>query len=113
MLRVRGDEFFHWLEDLAGYTVVRSKGNFVYARMGDTDSLTATESLVGRVDPKALGLVPGLLPSLEKRNLVRFQALGIKLISDDFTPVPAKGTVKNLVILCRFKDHTLKEHTRP
>jgi len=33
-VRLKGDEYFHWLEDLDGFTVVRAPDKrFVYARL--------------------------------------------------------------------------------
>jgi len=62
-LRVRGDEHFHWTEDLAGYTVIRSKGWYEYARVNPQGRLVATGLKVGLNNPRAGGLNKGLLPS--------------------------------------------------
>ena len=52
-LRVRGDEHFNWTEDMAGYTVVRSKGWYEYARVSPQGRLVATGLKVGLNNPRA------------------------------------------------------------
>ena len=49
---VTGDEFFHWVHDAEGYTVIRDpmSGYFVYARVA-ADTLASSGYVVGRVDP--------------------------------------------------------------
>jgi len=58
----RGDEHYHWYEDSAGYTVVLTGGDYRYATLDANAELVATEWGVGRDDPAAHGLAPGLQP---------------------------------------------------
>lgn len=115
-LRLRGDEFFHWHEDTNGFTAVLQDDRYVYARLDAQNRLVPTESQVGKVDPRTLGLVPATLPPPELRP---------KNLNQGLTPyrpwatrrgtrgnIPAKGTVKNLVLLCKFSDHAFGVHTR-
>jgi len=119
ILHLRGDEFFHWQEDTNGFTVLRDANTFVYAGLDQNKGLVATSWQVGQVDPRTKGLAPHLLPPPEARQAN---------LNDDQKPyrpwaahrkggagqnVAASGTVKNLVILCKFSDHTLGVHTRP
>ena len=59
-LRVRGDEHFHWFEDLAGYTVVLDQGRYVYAQLDGQGLLAPTAKEVGKVNPKTDGLAGDL-----------------------------------------------------
>ena len=61
-LRVRGDEHFNWAEDLDGYTVIRTRGWYEYARLDAQGRLAPTGIKVGLNDPEAFGLSRGILP---------------------------------------------------
>lgn len=112
-LRIRGDEWFHWLEDLQGYTVILDQGAYVYATLDAQGLLAPTGLAVGATDPGAAGLTKGMLPSSPVRAQLRQQAQGAPSPPTDLPQrVPPRGTVKNLVILCKFSDHVLGTHTR-
>lgn len=112
-LRVFGDEHFHWYEDLRGYTVVASAGTYVYATLDDRGRLAPTPWVVGKADPVAAGLAEKVFPpekvfaELQAESLPQPAARGGPLRA-----VPPSGTVKNLVVLCKFSDHTFGVHTR-
>lgn len=101
-LRVRGDEHFNWNVDANGYTVVRHRGWYEYAKLNPQGKLVGSGLRVGHSNPDAAGLQKGLLPSSAVR------ALGAKTVSSTSTPqaVPPLGEVKNLVVLIRFSNHT-------
>ncbi|MCG8403716.1 MAG: M6 family metalloprotease domain-containing protein [Phycisphaerales bacterium] len=117
-LQIRGDEYFHWFEDQEGYTVIRNERNYVYATLNERGELAATEFEVGKVDPATIALAKGVLPTSEIRQSLRQKALpmfpiGAPRAAASPSNVPPSGTVKNLVVLCMFNDHTLGVHTRP
>jgi M6 family metalloprotease-like protein len=117
-LRLRGDEFFHWMEDMEGFTVMPVGDAYVYAALDAQNSLVPTEWNVGQRNPRSEGLVPRLLPPREARPTSLNGEL--KLHRPWLTPKPKGvgkniapvGTVKNLVILCKFSEHTFGTHTR-
>lgn len=118
-LRLRGDEFFDWTEDLQGFTVIRDKGRYVYATLAAEGTLAASSFEAGKVDPARVGLVPGVLPVAEKRGTNLNGALQpyrpwIKAAGKSGAKINVlpNGIVKNLVILCMFSDHNLATHTR-
>jgi M6 family metalloprotease-like protein len=112
VLRLRGDEFFHWHEDAGGYSVVRTGDRFVYADLDEAGDLSPTPWMAGAADPAAKGLARGILPPPERRvkNLN-----GAQKAYQPWAAVPkgaarnitASGTVRNLVILCMFSDHNV------
>jgi len=67
-LRLRGDEYYMWMEDEAGYTVVKDEatGQYVYAQLDKTGTkLEATDKVVGSVSPVTSSLAPKILPPVE------------------------------------------------
>jgi len=127
-LKIRGDERFHWFEDTKGYPVIRKNKEFFYAQPDSAGRFIATGHKVGKVNPAALGLTKNIrpvkdTPALFERKIPPAKANSINgpalLPPGESGPsgaparVPAAGTVKNLVILCKFSDHVIGTHTRP
>lgn len=116
-IRVFGDEHFNWYEDMAGYTVVPDHGLYVYAQLDAQKRLAPTHHVVGKADPAALGMTRKLLPPPAVRNAMREQTFVVpseipNTHGAHLRAVPPSGNVKNLVVLCKFSDHTLGVHTR-
>ncbi|MHC4698469.1 MAG: hypothetical protein ACYTFA_17185, partial [Planctomycetota bacterium] len=111
-LNVRGDEYFNWWEDLDGYTVIRDGDRYLYAQLDAKGELAATEWLVGKVDPAAVGLARRILPSRDVQNSVRTMRMssGVSLDDQVGRAVPrAIGSLKNVVIMLQFADHVDRE----
>lgn len=113
LLNVRGDERFHWFEDTEGYTVVREKGRYAYAQLDSNGRLKATALTVGTDNPKAAGLKKKILPSIEVRRSLLPALMSGESSMPPPEKVPPAGTVKNLVVLCMFSDHTIATNARP
>ncbi len=45
VLRLRGNERFHWQEDANGYTVLLDGGRYVYARRGPDGNLAGDDNI--------------------------------------------------------------------
>ena len=112
-LHIRGNHALHWQEDLSGYTVVREHGNsgrYVYAKRGPSGHLIPTVHEVGRVNPKALGLQKRVLPSAAVRALMRANGPAGQSSEEASIGQPflesGPQTLRNLVVLVRFADHT-------
>jgi M6 family metalloprotease-like protein len=112
IVRPYGDEFCHWYEDVNGFSVVTDRGRYVYARAAANGGLAPTTLVVGRDNPRAAGLTEKLQPTAQfisgQRQIFQTSAASSPVVSR----VAPNGNVKNLVILCRFSDHTLGVHTR-
>jgi M6 family metalloprotease-like protein len=106
-LYARGDEHFNWMEDPDGYTVVRNKGWFEYAERGPSGHLNPNGMIVGRDNPRAVGLQKHILPS----PAIRAQSAKVSGAGGSGSGASApqavgpSGTVKNLVVMIRFSDH--------
>ena len=106
-LHVRGDERFHWLEDTSGYTVIRDRGRYSYARLDKNGKLQPGPLTVGIDNPNATGLKKRILPPVHVRRSLRPALMSGTSSVAPPARVPPTGTVKNLVVLCMFSDHTI------
>lgn len=98
-----GDEYYNWLHDAEGYTVIQDPetGYYVYADLAD-GKLVPTHLIPDQDDPAAAGLVPQLNISPEARTQIRSEFLA--LAPDGISDAPSTGTVTNLVIFICFAD---------
>jgi M6 family metalloprotease-like protein len=104
-LLASGDEFYNWLHDKDGYTIMRNPatGWLVYADKVN-GRLVPTEFVVGRTDPRSLaqaGLRKNLLDDPKPRGNVLALPEG-----EPIANVPKTGTINNLVVAIRFSDQT-------
>lgn len=109
-LLLSGDEYFHYLSDKDGYTVVIDPKTdlAVYADLS-RDKLIPTQHVVGKSDPKSLGLTPRLLPSgTSIRQAIEADPT---YLAGREGHAPTTGTLNNLVIFIRFLDQA--EYTQP
>lgn len=115
VLRVKGDPILNWFEDLEGRTVVHDRGSYVYAQLDAGGWLAPTRLRAGRDDPRSAGIRPGVFPTRAAVQAFR-QRLLLQGMSGASTPglspggappeaIAPVGSVKNLVVLCRFSDH--------
>ncbi|HNX86415.1 MAG TPA: M6 family metalloprotease domain-containing protein [Bacteroidales bacterium] len=100
---VSGDEYFNWLHDQEGHTIIQAEDGFFYYAQKSGDQVVPTAYRVGTVDPAQL--------SLEK--WVKISPSEYQKRRDFFTrdidrsvKAPHDGTLNNLVIYIRFNDDT-------
>lgn len=100
-LTEKGDPSFVYYQDRAGYSLMRVKDTFEYARLDlKTGHLVPSGHVWGSVDPATVGIPPG----------VRFSSRHIRGIGRDNeasgpSPQPALGEIPILVIPMRFSNH--------
>ncbi len=110
---LRGDEFLHWNEDVNGFTILKDSktASWVYAAKDVAGNLVPSAAVVGRDDPRQVGISQRLLPdgAVAKSKVQR--SARSQVFSEDGGPVklPPTGTMKNLVLLVEFAD---KPHSR-
>ena len=108
-LLASGDEYYNRLHDARGFTVVRDPvtGFIVYAQEID-GRLQPTGFIVGRDDPAAAGLTPGLMP--DPRTLPSPDELypmphrHAQVRTMGLTNAPAFSSIHNLVVFISFAD---------
>jgi M6 family metalloprotease-like protein len=98
-----GDEFYNWLHDKDGYTIVRNPatGFLVFADKVN-GKLVPTEFIAGRTDPQFLvqaGIQKRLLDDPKPREPIFGLPQGEPIVN-----VPKTGTINNLVVYIRFSD---------
>jgi M6 family metalloprotease-like protein len=103
-----GDEYLHWNEDAAGFPVVKSVDGlwWVYARE-DMGRLMPTSYVVGRADPRSVGLskpdVARMRAAIQPRPMLQ-KGTGAQ-------KAPSAGTMRNLVVLVNFSDLAITRST--
>jgi M6 family metalloprotease-like protein len=109
-----GDEFYNWLHDRDGYTIIQSQedGFYYYAKLVD-DDLVPSAYMPGSVDPIAVGLSPWT--NISPQKMQRFRADFLENEIPEKPQIPGykalsssknTGTLNNLVVYIRFSDQT-------
>lgn len=106
-----GDEYYHWLHDHNGFTIVRDPetGFFVYAVL-DQDELVPTPWIPGIHNPEDNNLTPWLKIPAEKMYALRQTRFPIPQLKGAMSATNT-GEMQNLVVFIRFADQ--EEFTRP
>ncbi|MBM2813621.1 MAG: hypothetical protein HW421_383 [Ignavibacteria bacterium] len=105
-----GDEYYNWLHDADGYTIIQhpQTGYFTYAVLNDGGDIVSSQNIVGRVDPNSLGIQKWLTISAEKmmqrRSLFDMPAKPIANKKKDMPQVANIGTIQNLAIFIGFSN---------
>jgi len=103
-----GDEFYSWLHDENGYTIVQDQTNgfYCYAELID-DQLMPTNFLPGADDPQISGLAPdiNLPPEILEQNIDIFtENVPASITREDFVNVQGQVQINNIVVYIRFAD---------
>ncbi len=105
-IHIRGDEFLHWNEDVAGYTVVQDavSKDWVYAELNsDGTELVPTSTRVGSVRAESLSVPKRLMPA-QKIEKAAAQKASQMEATVSRTALRTSGTVRQLVLLVEFSD---------
>ncbi|MBN2460580.1 MAG: M6 family metalloprotease domain-containing protein [Candidatus Cloacimonetes bacterium] len=105
-----GDEFYNWLHDNAGFTIIQSQddGYFYYA-VRDGDLLRPSEFRVNQIDPAAAGIEPFLkiAPALIRQKAAAYNSH----LREDIRPATL-GLLNNIAVFIRFSDQEEFERSR-
>jgi len=102
-----GDEYYSWLHDKAGYTIIQDpqSGYYVYALKTAEGDLAPSPFIAGRVDPRFIGLEKGVRRSTEKLMQIRSEFIRFSA-QESIAPAPKTGIINNLVVFIRFSDES-------
>ncbi|MDD4603343.1 MAG: M6 family metalloprotease domain-containing protein [Bacteroidales bacterium] len=106
---VSGDEYFNWLHDKDGFTIIQANDGYFYYGEISGDVVKPTKYLVGKVNPSQVGLKKWAKISLKEYNKRKdFYTNNV----DQSKRAPHLGTMNNLVVYIRFNDDTEFTTTR-
>ncbi len=109
-----GDEFYNWLHDKDGFTIIQDKetGYYSYAVLLG-DQLLPSEYIVGQTDPSSKGLLPWTNISGKQMATIRAKFLKTQMPSKEHLQgfkepgaIKSEGTMNNVVVYIRFSDQS-------
>ena len=99
-----GDEFFNYLHDENGFTIIQNdEGYYMYA-MYDGENIIPSQFMAGTVNPAAVGLQPNVTISTQEYQKRRAAWFNYEDISRSKSPNRNHGLLNNLVVFIRFAD---------
>ncbi len=106
---VSGDEYFNWLHDANGFTIIQAADGYYYYGIRQDEVVVPSEFRVNQVDPEVVGL-----RKWAKVSRGEYERLRSQYLSDNSTSVmaPHTGTMNNLVIYIKFADDAEFSTTR-
>ena len=103
-----GDEFYNWVHDKDGYTIIQDPqtGYYVYAIKRDGD-LVPSYAFPGLNNPQLLNIPKHLKHSVDKRpKPEELFPYGSPANVEEIQNAPRTGTINNIVIFIRFSDES-------
>lgn len=110
---VSGDEYFNWIHDENGFTIIQASDGYYYYADKVNNKLVPSSFRVNKINPESKGIKKWLKISTEEyqARVKRFEVpVALKLSGPNHAP--HTGTLNNLVVYIRFSDETEIETTR-
>ena len=106
---VSGDEYYNWLHDQDGYTIIQAPDGYYYYGISAGDTVRPSQYKVNEVNPTEVGLEKWVkISDTEYKNRrTTFQESAGTAID-----APSSGTLNNIVVYIRFSDDTEFTNTR-
>ncbi|NTW31444.1 MAG: M6 family metalloprotease domain-containing protein [Bacteroidetes bacterium] len=102
---VSGDEFFNWIHDSEGYTIIQASNGFYYYAVRNGDLLKPSIYLANNVDPASVGIEKWNKISKTEYQRRRDKMFKYKTTSKDGpSKAPLSGIINNLTVYIRFSD---------
>ncbi|MFZ4414160.1 MAG: M6 family metalloprotease domain-containing protein [Bacteroidales bacterium] len=107
---VSGDEFFNWIHDEQGYTIIQAPNGYYYYAEQKGDIIQPTKYLVNSVNPARVGLKKWAKISkaeYQRKYDAMFAFKKTESINNSGpNRAPHSGVLNNLIIYIRFSDDT-------
>jgi len=105
-----GDEFYHWLHDAKGYTIVLNPDDgYFYYGIREGDQVVPSKYTVNSIDPASKGIpVNAKISSRLYQERKNQYSLPFKSLKD----APTTGQANNLVVYVAFADDSVFSKTR-
>lgn len=102
---VSGDEFFNWIHDKDGYTIIQASDGYYYYAVQKDSKISTSSYRVNTIKPESLGIKKWIKISNDeyKKRKSRFE-LPESAKSEGVSKAPHTGTLNNIVIYIRFSD---------
>jgi len=110
---VSGDEFFNWIHDKDGYTIIQASDGYYYYAVQKDSKILPSSYRVNSIKPESLGIKKWIRISNDeyKKRKTRFD-LPESAKSEGISKAPHTGTLNNIVIYIRFSDDAEITKTR-
>ncbi|MFZ4402284.1 MAG: M6 family metalloprotease domain-containing protein, partial [Bacteroidales bacterium] len=112
---VSGDEFFNWIHDEQGYTIIQAPNGYYYYAVFDGEILKPSRYIVNSVNPARVGLKKWAKISKAEYQRKYDAMFAYKFESNKNTgpnKAPHSGIMNNIVVYIRFSDDTEFTTTR-
>lgn len=106
---VSGDEYFNWLHDAEGFTIIQADDGYYYYGVRDKDVVVPSQYKVNTVDPETVGL--SKWAKISKTEYLKRKAV-FSEANNRSTMAPHSGTMNNIVVYIKFSDDTEFTTTR-
>jgi M6 family metalloprotease-like protein len=100
-----GDEFYNWVHDKEGYTIIQAPNGYYYYAEQDGDLIKASPYLVNSVDPSSVGLIKWIkISQKEFSRKLAARSKSESAYTSKPSYAPHSGAMNNLVVYIRFAD---------
>jgi M6 family metalloprotease-like protein len=107
---VSGDEFYNWIHDQEGYTIIQAPDGYYYYGYADDQTIKPSKYKVNKANPVEVGLVKwAKIPeSAYKSRRIAFE----EAAGGNPARAASTGALNNIVVYIRFSDDTEFTNTR-
>jgi M6 family metalloprotease-like protein len=108
---VSGDEYFNWLHDADGFTIIQAADGYYYYGIRQGDLVVASQYKVNEVNPQSAGLRKWVKVSKQEYQR-RKNFYTVNTDNNTSVKAPHLGTMNNVSIYIKFSDDTEFTTTR-
>ncbi len=106
-----GDEYFNWLHDTDGYTMIQAPDGYYYYGIRQGDLVVPSHYKINEVNPKSAGLQKWVKISNQEYQY-RKSSYMINMDNNSSVKAPHIGTMNNISVYIKFSDDTEFTTTR-